>query len=178
MSWSGHSGCLLTHADCSSALSNTDIVPALKVPAVLGRSFGEGGQREGNTTFTEEVRSVQEDFLQKSCQTRALSNFRIPHARPSGVWGPSAAVTPGCVGLESMYRGAQSPPTPEISHQSLVRLRYEVPQAPVNMVRDTGLLSLESKSQWLLREPSCWKAHSSCLLLTRELSSCTQPLEP
>lgn len=88
LSWSGHSGCLLTQADCSSTLNNTDIVPAPIVPAVLGRSFGGGGQREGNTTFTEGVRSVQEDFLQKSGQTRALSNFHIPHAWPSGVWDP------------------------------------------------------------------------------------------
>lgn len=39
---SGPSGCLLTHADCSSAPNGTDIVLALTEPAALGRSWGAG----------------------------------------------------------------------------------------------------------------------------------------
>lgn len=145
LEWS--TSCLPTHVDRNSTLSDIDTVPVLTVPEVLGRSFREGNG-VGGTTFTEEVWAVQEGFLQRRGQARALPNFHISCAWPSGVWGPPAVVTPGCAALKGMNGGAQRLPTPATPYQSVMRCRCVVPQAPVNTFRDTSLLSLESRSQW------------------------------
>lgn len=99
--------CLPAHKDHSSALSGTDVVPALPVPAVLGRSLG-GGEVAG-----------QEGFLQGRGPARALPNSHTPRARPAfqGGESPSSRDT-WLAGVKGMNRGPQRLPTPDTSPES------------------------------------------------------------
>lgn len=151
--------CLPAHKDHSSALSGTDVVPALPVPAVLGRSLG-GGEVAG-----------QEGFLQGRGPARALPNPHTPRARPAFQGGENpAAETPGWQESRARTEGHKGcpPRTPPQNPQPLLMGLAHGDTGPSQLVQGHG------PSQWGISKPGAKPAGKSQSLASADQTSLLQ----